>query len=191
MLGRERSVTWLPQGKEGRDMVVTRLPLDDREYTERSSKEVWLLEEVSKEELPTATTESPIKAEPPIKADPPGIEPLTDPPATPTLSPARQAVLSRVEAAVKEGELGQSVRGCGRGKESSSGITLISAGIPIKRQGLATGTEPSTPDTETSKLESKVEPPAEANEALDPSTPPVELKSSHLVTDSKDGPKGP
>ena len=68
MLGREVSVTWLPQGKEGRDMVVTRLPLDDREYTERSSKEVWLLEEVSKEEPPTATTESPIKAEPPIKS---------------------------------------------------------------------------------------------------------------------------
>ena len=88
-------MTWLPQYKEGRECVVTQLLLNDREYTERSSKEAWLLEEVSKKEPPIATTESPIKAEPPIKADPPGIEPLTDPPATPTLSPARQAVLSR------------------------------------------------------------------------------------------------
>ena len=83
------SVTWRSQDKEGRDVVVTRLPLHDREYTDKSSKEAWLLEEVSKEEPPIATTESPIKAEPPIKADPPGIEPLTDPPATPTLSPAK------------------------------------------------------------------------------------------------------
>ena len=75
-------------------MVVMRLPLHDREYTDKSSKEAWLLEEVSKEEPPIATTESPIKAEPPIKANPPGIEPL-NPTATPTLSPARQAVLSR------------------------------------------------------------------------------------------------
>ena len=48
-------------------MEVTQLLLNDREYTERSSKEAWLLEEVSKEEPPTATTESPRKAEPPIK----------------------------------------------------------------------------------------------------------------------------
>ena len=70
-------------------MVVTQLLLNDREYTERSSKEAWLLKEVSKEEPPAATTEPPIKAEPSIKANPPEIEPLTDLPATPTLSPAR------------------------------------------------------------------------------------------------------
>ena len=38
-------------------MAVTQLLLNDREYTERSSKEAWLLEEVSKEEPPTVSNE--------------------------------------------------------------------------------------------------------------------------------------